>query len=290
MSRLAGLCGAPLLLLALCLLAPRAAHAAESYDNCTGFITSLPAVISAQGTWCMKQDLATAVTGGDAIAITTNNVTLNCNDFKLGGLAAGLGTFMVGVFADGHSNVTVRHCNIRGFYKGVVLTGTGSGYIVEDNRFDNNTFESIDVKGDDSLIRRNLVLDTGQTTNTNYAYGIHTDGAVDVLDNTIANVVATSGGNGLAYGLYLASNAGGTISGNGVRNLVPDGSGTAQGIWSPSSTRITIDNNRLVGSGSLGSTGILCNTPQDRAKDNVINGFVTATINCGDAGGNDITP
>jgi hypothetical protein len=30
-------------------LAPRSALAAESYDNCSGFITSIPAVISTQG-------------------------------------------------------------------------------------------------------------------------------------------------------------------------------------------------------------------------------------------------
>jgi hypothetical protein len=32
-----------------------AASAAETYDNCTGFITSLPAVITRQGTWCMNE-------------------------------------------------------------------------------------------------------------------------------------------------------------------------------------------------------------------------------------------
>ena len=290
MSRYASLCAAILSLLALCLAAPRPAQAAQSYDNCTGFITSLPASISTQGTWCLKQDLATAITSGNAITVSTNNVTLDCNDFKLGGLAAGPGTTTVGIFAYGRTNVTVRRCNIRGFYNGVALSGAGNSYIVEDNRFDNNTYASIDVEGDDSLVRRNLVFDTGQTTTSNYAYGMYTDGAVDVLDNTIANVVAKSGGGGLAYGMYLANNAGGTISGNRIRGLVPDGAGSAKGIWSPTSTRISIDNNRLVGPGGVGSAGVTCNNTLDRVKDNVINGFVTAMTTCGDAGGNDITP
>ena len=80
------------LVLLLFLCGPRAAHAAQSYDNCTGFITSVPAVISTQGTWCLKQDLATAIASGNAISVNANNVTLDCNDFKLGGLAAGAGT------------------------------------------------------------------------------------------------------------------------------------------------------------------------------------------------------
>jgi len=39
------LCAVVLLALAA-LLAPNATHAAQSYDNCTGFITSIPTVIS----------------------------------------------------------------------------------------------------------------------------------------------------------------------------------------------------------------------------------------------------
>ncbi len=65
------------------------AHAAESYDNCTGFIDSVPATITTQGTWCLRKNLATNITTGNAITIATNNVTIDCNDFKIGGLAAG---------------------------------------------------------------------------------------------------------------------------------------------------------------------------------------------------------
>src|SRR4029079_7326065 len=103
------------------------ALAAQSYDNCTGYITVLPAIISTQGTWCLKQDLATAITSGAAITINTNNVTIDCNNFKLGGLAAGLGTNAYGVFANNRFNATVRHCNVRGFYVGVFLAGASGG-------------------------------------------------------------------------------------------------------------------------------------------------------------------
>src|SRR6185369_16529682 len=85
-----------LVTLVLFLTVPRLASAAESYDNCTGFITSLPAVVTTQGTWCLKQDLATAITSGNAITINTGNVTIDCNDFKLGGMSAGLATQAIG--------------------------------------------------------------------------------------------------------------------------------------------------------------------------------------------------
>src|SRR5688500_16840215 len=97
---------------------PAPARSAQSYDNCTGFIDSLPAVIETQGIWCLRKDLSTAITGSAAIDIRANNVTLDCNDFKLGGLPAGAYTDASGVAAIDRFNVTVRRCNIRGFYQG----------------------------------------------------------------------------------------------------------------------------------------------------------------------------
>src|SRR5687768_7416536 len=67
---------------------PRA-YAAESYDYCPRVISSLPATISTQGTWCLKSNLSTGITTGNAITIATNNVTIDCNDYKLGRLPAG---------------------------------------------------------------------------------------------------------------------------------------------------------------------------------------------------------
>src|SRR5688572_20901601 len=82
-------------LLAAVSLAP--ARATESYDGCTGFIDSLPATISTPGTWCLRGHRYTSITSGAAIRITANNVTLDCNDFRLSGLGAGAGTLAVGI-------------------------------------------------------------------------------------------------------------------------------------------------------------------------------------------------
>src|SRR5690606_25516601 len=80
-----------LIVLFLLLATSHAAQAEETFDTCTSFIPSLPTVITSQGTWCLDKNLGTAITGGNAITVATNNVTIDCNGFKIGGLAAGDG-------------------------------------------------------------------------------------------------------------------------------------------------------------------------------------------------------
>src|SRR5438046_1861217 len=60
------------------------ASAAESYDGCTGFIDAVPAVITTQGTWCLRQDIGTTASNIHGIDIQNHNVTIDCNHFKLG--------------------------------------------------------------------------------------------------------------------------------------------------------------------------------------------------------------
>ena len=279
-----------LLVLALLFAAPPAL-AAESYDNCTGFITSLPTTISTQGTWCLKQDLATAITSGAAITINTNNVTIDCNNFKLGGLAAGIGTSAYGIYAQDRVNETVRHCNIRGFYVGISFSGAaGGGHTVEDNRFDGNTRLGMIIQGDGSVVRRNRVFDTGGTTGLANAFGIYTQFSVDVLDNTVSGVVATSGSAGNATGIDTEFNSGARVAGNGVSGLVKDGAGIAYGIYNGSSDRITVRSNNVVGDASTGSIGLHCSTANGGARDNTISGFATAIETCTDSGNNSIIP
>jgi hypothetical protein len=281
------------LLLAILLSAPFAAQAAESYDNCTGTISALPAVIATQGTWCLKGDLSTNITSGSAISINTNNVTIDCNNFKLGGLAAGAGTSTYGISASTRLNATVRHCNIRGFYVGVFLFGVGGGgHAVEDNRFDNNTRISIFVQGDGSVVQRNRVFDTGGSslTGTPNIYGIATQYSVDVLDYTVSGVTATTGAGGYAFGIAPDSNLDGRVIGNGVRGLLKDGAGHAYGIYNSNSGRISIRDNDIVGDGAVDSTGVLCATATGSARDNVISSFGTAIDTCLDSGGNSVIP
>jgi parallel beta-helix repeat protein len=205
------------------------AHAARSYDACTGYIESLPATISSPGTWCLRRDLSTALSSGPAITVAANNVTLDCNDFKLGGLPAGMATRATGIFADARSNTTVRNCAIRGFYMGMRLSG--SGHLVEDNRFDGNTYRGIWALGNGGTIRRNRILDTGGATGTTSAIALETQGAVDIIDNTITGVAASDEYTSTFARAVRAIQADGSvIAGNRIRDVVAKNN-AADGIF-----------------------------------------------------------
>jgi parallel beta-helix repeat protein len=160
------------------------AEAAQSYDSCTGFIESVPATIASQGTWCLRRDLSTSINSGVAISIATNNVTIDCNGFKLGGLAAGDDSIAIGIEATSRQNATVRNCNVRGFLAGIRLGG-GAGHLVEGNRLDNNLGAGIIVQAANSRILRNAVYDTGGYAG---ALVIGIEGSGEVTANTVSGL------------------------------------------------------------------------------------------------------
>lgn len=276
--------------LMLALLSP-ATGRAETFHTCRGFITSLPAVISTQGTWCLRQDLTTHVSSGTAITIAANNVTLDCNDYKIGGLFAGAATLATGVAAQNRQNITVRHCSIRGFLVGLSLAGVESGgIVVEDNRFDGVTGIAVQVRGSDSVVRRNMVRNTGgSTSQPGTATAIETSGEVDILDNTIAGAMAVPDGSGRgeAYGIRTAFLRG-TVAGNRIRNLVASGPiGGSFGIRLQSHGLVLITDNELIGSGI--GYGVACDNILGRLRNNAIHGFNAPGAICTNVGGNDIT-
>jgi hypothetical protein len=258
---------------------------AETYDACTTFIQSVPASISTQGVYCLRQDLATAQSAGAVIAVTTNNVTIDCNGYKLGGLAAGPGTQATGIIASDRQNLTVRNCNIRGFRIGIVATG--SGHLIEDNAINNNTATGIDVSGDGSLIRNNAVNDTGGGTGNTTAHGIFGSGNADIRNNFVDGVIGTSGSNTTVYGIRLTGGTGATVGQNIVRNLVPEGTGLARGIYTSNGTKIFVDDNRVsLPAAVTGSTGYRCNGSNGALRNSTSWGFETANTGCLDDGGN----
>jgi len=194
---------------------PTPAHA-EIYAACTGFIDSLPSVITEQGNWCLRKDLSTAITTGRAIHIDANNVTLDCNGFKVGGLAAGPGSTAEGIYAANQFNATVRNCTVRGFENGIYLHG--GGHLVEDNRIESNLYTGVQMYGDGNLVRRNRILDTGGATGGTASNGFY--GHADLIDNTIAGIF-TAAPDGNAIGMYLSGDNL-EISGNRIRGLVSD--------------------------------------------------------------------
>lgn len=235
--------------------------AAAETTNCTN-ITSVPAVITSQGVYCLKQHVSNNLASGAAITVSTNNVTIDCNEFKIGNLAAGPTTSAIGISADSRQNVTVRNCGVRGFRTGVqLLNGL---YRVENNDLDNNTQTSIFVSGDGSSIRLNEVVATGDSSIDGLTdfYGIQASGDIDIIDNNITGVIATGGGNGNVYGIRSEDMDAGLIRGNRVRNLVAAGNGSTRGIWNQNGSHNVVENNTVILNTALvslrGDAGIRC--------------------------------
>lgn len=272
------------LLLALALPAP-SPQAAETFHACTGFIDTLPATISTQGTWCLRQDLATAISSGQAISIATNNVTIDCNHFKIGGLAAGAASQAIGIGASGRQNASVRNCNLRGFFTGIQVDG-GAGHLIQGNQFDNIYLSAIVLLGENSIIRRNRIHGTGGGTPVFVpASGIFTN--ADVIGNVITDVIAGAPG-GEVYGIW-ALGASTTIRDNHVSYLVPGAGSAAYGIAASGAAQ-RVAGNHLVGMPDTDGTGIDATGTLSTCSGNTVSRFATALSGCEANAGNLSSP
>ena len=259
------------------------ALAAQSYDNCTGFIDSLPATIGKQGVWCLRKDLSTANTSGDAITINANNVTIDCNDFKVGGLAAGNTSQTIGIHAVNRQNATVRHCNVRGFRSGIHLQG-GAGHLVEDNRLDNNLDVGIFVSGDNNRVRQNAVYDTGGAVGGIAHSPTGIVAYASIVDNDVQGVFSSVTPS-WPFGIQAL---GPVVSDNrvvGVEPNVSNGSGYATGIAGFSNLTSAVRNQVLAGAvgQSVVGTGI---RSMQFCVGNTVGNFATSYGTCGSSIGN----
>ena len=272
------------LALAAAALAPPSAVAGSAYDNCTGYIAALPAVINTQGTWCLKKDLTTPLASGVAVTVTAANVTLDCNDFKLVGVGGATQTLGIASTAN---NATVRRCQVRGFLHGTSMMGNYA--TIEDNRFDNNREAGVWSDGEQHMIRRNLVTNSGGTPNGLYGYGVYLWGTGDVIDNTIVGVVNAEN-EGWSYGIEIADNHGGNVRGNRIRKLsAPDiGQGAAIHVGNASDGVVIEDNVMYLGPDDYFS-GVKCDSLEaGMYRRNAVTGsnIYGAYDGCIDGGGN----
>ena len=222
--------------------------ASAETTNCTA-ITTLPYTISAQGIYCLNSDLTTGITTGNAITIATNNVTIDLNGRKLGGLAAGAGTQAKGIYAYQRKNITIRNGSIRGVYGGIHLedsfpTTISSGHLIEDIRADGNTYMGMWIYGTGNIIRNNQVVNTGGSTASNTAFGIYAVGpGSSIMNNDITNTVENAGSD--SYGVLTWACKGCTIENNRISNSAL-GPGTSYGVnISGTSSNATAINNRI---------------------------------------------
>lgn len=283
---------ASILVLATLLASSPGTRAAESYDNCKGYIDVLPTVISSQGTWCLRKDISTNMASGSAITISTNNVTLDCNDFKIGGLGAGIATNTRGISANNRDNFTVRNCNIRGFYRGIE-DDFATNHLIVDNRFEANRQAAIYIGGSGHAIRGNIIVDSGGTPNFDLTAGIQAFADVDIIDNTIDGVappdVDDKDG---TYGISISESWSSVIRGNRIRSI-DGGTLAGRGIATQPTMYgfeyVSIEDNHLSAGavGAAGAIGISCDPAKyETVANNRFFGFVTALSGCDNDGGN----
>jgi nitrous oxidase accessory protein NosD len=277
----------PLLALAGAIVASATpAHAAESLDTCAGFITSVPTVITSQGTWCLDRDLSTSASSGRAIEIMVNNVTIDCNHFKLGNLGAGTTTGAGGIVALERLNVTIRNCVIRGFEQAIHLGNTGGGgHRVEDNRIEGATMLGIYVNGEvGSLVQRNVVTDIGGVPLSNLVKGI--DAAGDVIDNVVEGVSpAVAPDDSFVAGIFVNTTIPGiVVRGNRVRDVHASVGTPAAGLFLQATGGV-VRENVVVNTVPTTGTGVGC-ANWVMAADNVSEGFSSPYVGCTDGGGN----
>lgn len=261
---------------------------AETYATCTGFITSIPTTISSQGTWCLKKDVSSALSSGTMVSVTTNNVAIDCNGFKLGGLAAGNTTNAIGIGATDRSNISVRNCGVRGFRTGIRFEGWSStGHDVSGNRVDRNTQVGISVQGTGHTVRRNVIVDTGGMSHEGGTLGIAVDGDADVIDNTIDGVVPSQELVYESLGIGVYESTASMIQGNRIRG-VDGGNSSGTGIYVGGTYAEVVDNHLALGTGGGGATfGISCSLfIADIVAGNRVHGFGTNYHQCSDFGDN----
>jgi len=271
----------------LALAAAWSLPAAAETTQCTS-IASLPAVISSSGVYCMKQDLATAMTTGNAIVINANNVILDCNGFRLGGMAAGPGTQTIGIHALGRKNITVRDCNVRGFKKGLEFTAYGDvehgGHVVEDNLFDSNTQVGISLWGDRVIARRNRVLNTGGSTLSGDVYGIAISGEPALADDNFVSGVTGSQLTPETAGMRVTGYM--SLARDNVVTDVVGASGVTSGIHA-GGTIITLERNYFFNVMNYPQYGINTTYGTVLCLNNRIRAWtVSAYDECGNGGGN----
>ena len=174
---------------------PPSGARACSACSCDFPIASVPFQITTPGRYCFSNDLKMTA-AGTAIDVQADSVSIDFAGRRLEGTGTG-----VGIYSYERNTVTIRNGTVRGFERGIYLIGVGSRqHVVEDMRVVGNTYAGIQVFGDQSIVRRCFVTDTGgASSNPKYAFGINIAGnGAQVIDNFVHHTFATATGGGAA--------------------------------------------------------------------------------------------
>jgi len=207
-------------------------------------ISSVPAVISSPGVYCLDRPLTFTVAIGAAITIASDDVTLDLAGFTLAGQTR-VATHATGISAVNRHNITVRDGTVRGFEKGILLNG-GSNHLVERVRAVDNQILGISVIGDHSVARQNQVADTpGRPGSPPGALAVLGDGG-RAVDNDVFGFVGREAGEVTETGWGIGVAGQGVVV-HGNRVGTPSGSGPTIGVTVLQGGSALVTDNRITG-------------------------------------------
>ena len=181
-------------------------------------ITSVPYTISTPGFYYFNRNLNYGGSGGTAITISADDVTLDLMGFSLTNSATG---FSHGILMDGRTNVEIRNGTVRDFDYGIYeASSSGSKHSAINVRLTGNSY-GIYFNGSNHLIKGcngsnnlhlSLFIDSGLITNCvacNNSLGIVMHGPGNLLANTAFNnsVHNFDLGNGVATAIMADRNS-----------------------------------------------------------------------------------
>jgi hypothetical protein len=254
--------------------------AAPAWAACTA-ITKAPYTISESGQYCLAKNVATSK---NAISITADEVTLDCDGYTIDGSGQAASTTKRGISGYSRTGVIVRNCTVKGFIEGIRLTGTRN--TVADNVVIAPYSRGIVVEGEENIVERNRIDDAGGTSNTSWgAYGIIAKGPAIVRGNVVSGVVPTAGSRKSGYGIYSSNNDAGVLEGNVVRNVVGDGGAIAMALTAHESSNAVFKQNILVNPPETYAYALYCSGDGSLAVENVYQGFTSGVSEaCGVSG------
>ncbi len=206
-------------------------------------ISSCSQIIDAPGNYTLESDLNS--TGGDCITFVSsaNGSTLDCNHHNLTTPRSG----NTGIYLSYVGGMTVKNCNINGFYNGIYLdysrsnnitdntanSGSGSGIylhfssggnIISGNRMNQNGFAGISFE----VANNNVFIGNNASSNGEHGVYLSYSSGNNLTDNT-----ANSNSN---YGFVLVDSSGNTLTGNNASSNGNPGIGI---LYSSSSNNVT---------------------------------------------------
>lgn len=237
-------------LLAVVLSIGATAQLAGTFDSLGNVaITSLPYTISEEGCYYLESSLNYDSSTGAAILIQADNVVLDMQGFKIENPSTLSITRANAIEAHGRSNISIKNGIIRGFWRGIYLTGPSSSYDthgehVIDNLGIAQVPYAIEMRGHGNIIRNNhLSYTESSSSGSVYAmnlWGPHTR----VINNDIIETVDPPD-NYINIGIYLRHADNSVVENNRITRK-QNGSVTTYGVYCTITDNIILIDNRVV--------------------------------------------